>query len=196
MELRNLIARNIKKYLNEQKTNKKDKQQFLYRGFSSKTGFGAKSDNAVLFFSPSLDYAKTYGDDSVMVTKKPDNIFDVRYERNFNVLKKWLLNVLESIIEEKKDDDGFLPPKILSYINDAQKLLKSDNPKDLISAMSNISFAYFNGKFMVGVLEKMFMDEYNIDHMYYYETGLIKTENDLMSVMFRKPPKNFKIYHY
>ena len=193
MELRNFIRKTIQEYRNE--TNKvfNDKKQLLYRGFSAKYGFLSKNNNSAIYFSPSLEYAKEYGDGNVITTLKPNNIFDVRNKNDFNVLKTWLDKKINEIIEEKEDEDGFLPKNIKPFIKDAKTYLKSDNPKDLMTAFSNISFSYFNGKNTVGVLEKLFMEENNIDYMYMFESGFLRTLNDELSIVFRNFPENYEI---
>lgn len=178
------ITKAVTLYIYEQKEIKN-----LYRGYFKNHGIYPKNKDAAIFFSPSLEYAKTYGDGNVIITTIPDDIFDVfNNSKHFDILKNWLIKQLYEIIDAKEDDDGFLPKEIVTYIKDAKIYLKSNIPKDLMSAFMNISFAYFNGHNRIGVFEKMFMEQNNIDAMYQIEAGFITSDIDKYSVVFKEMP--------
>lgn len=183
--LKENITKAVTFYIYEQKEIKN-----LYRGYFKSHGIYPKNKDAAIFFSPSLEYAKTYGDGNVITTTIPDNIFDVfNNQKHFDILKDWLTNQFHRIINLKQDDDGFLPKEITTYIRDAKNYLISDNPKDLMTAFMNVSFAFFNGYNKVGVFEKMFMEQNNIDAMYQIEAGFVSSDIDKYSVAFREMPK-------
>jgi hypothetical protein len=190
MELRKFIATTIREYLNEGQILNENSKMKLYRGYFKQTGVYPKNDNAAIYFTPSIEYAKTYGDGSVISTNIPNNIFNIINNKNHqSIMKMWLIDKIEQISNEKEDIDGFLPKIISIYLKDAKKNLNNDDPKSLMIAFQNISFAYFDGNNKVGVLEKLFMEENNIDAMYQFEAGLINSELDKISVAFKNMPK-------
>lgn len=177
----------VRNYLNEMSGNENNK---LYRGYFKQNGPAPKNKNAVVYFSPSIEYARDYGDGSVISTEMPNNIFDVfNNKRHFSIMKNWLSDKIEQIASEKEDEDGFLPRNISAYIKDANTYLKKDDPTSLVTAFVNAGIAYFDGDVKTGVFEKLFMDDNSIDAMYQFESGLIKNETDKFSIAFKDMPK-------
>lgn len=181
------IKTTMLEFLNEQNESSSEK---LYRGYFQETGIYPKNDNGAIYFTPSIEYAKTYGDGSVISTGIPSNIFNIINNKNHqSIMKTWLVDKIQHIINENVDIDGFLPKTISTYIKDAKKYLANDDPKSLMIAFQNVSFAYFNGNNKVGVLEKIFMVDNNIEAMYQFEAGLIVDELSNISVAFKNMPK-------
>jgi heterodisulfide reductase subunit B len=161
--------------------------QLLYRGFFKKYGVLPRNNLSAIFFSPSLSYAKDYGDSTVYTTK-PQKIFDIRTPKDFETMKFWLNKTILELEREKTDEDGFLPSRIRVYIKDAKRHLASNNPKDIIISMANLGIALFDGEVIVGAIEKKFMEDMDIDAMYVFEAGFLRTDQDEVSVAFRKMP--------
>lgn len=158
----------------------------LYHG--QRKGRNYKSSNGAVFFTPSLNYAKNYGDE-IYSAKVPSNLFDIFNKKSdFNKLKSWLSQKIKEIGGEKIGANSIV------FYKDAKKYVETDSPDELVRAMVNYGIASAGGfsSYKVGQVEKQFMEENGISAMTMKEAGS-DIPDEQISVVFKDVPKMAKV---
>lgn len=163
----------------------------LYRGQQSGRSYTNHRSGAI-FFSPNKEYAMDYGD-KLLVTRSPSDIFDARKSSDRSTLRRWIQDKLDDIIDTDEYDE--LSSEVKGYYRDCRRFLTNDDFNSVMRALINLGIAMSDGfgNYVVGYIEKQFMDENNIDAMYCSESGLTNGKpGSELSVAFRAMPTDVK----